>query len=54
MKSGEVLQPEEYERKAEEAEERARKCGDKTARETFEEIARNWREMALLVRRMGL
>jgi hypothetical protein len=48
------LRPEEYERKAEEAEERARICRDKFARESYEEIARNWREMALMVRRYGL
>jgi uncharacterized alpha-E superfamily protein len=43
----------EYRRKAAEAEKRAQECRDHLARETYEQIARVYREMAEQALRMG-
>jgi hypothetical protein len=38
---------EEYRRKAEQAEEAAKRCRDGVARKAYEHIARQWRELAV-------
>ena len=43
---GPLLRPDECRRRAEEAEELARKSSDVVAQKAYEEIARIWREMA--------
>ena len=41
-----MTRTDDFRRNAEEAEKLARMCQDATARETYEEIARKWREAA--------